>query len=62
MSFGKRFLGWQYYEMEYGYIFTGAYDPSYWGYAPSLPSRGYSPNGREKNNDGEFSMGIKKTL
>ena len=39
MPFGIGSLGWMYYEMEYGYIFTGAYDPYYWGYLPYPSSR-----------------------
>jgi hypothetical protein len=61
MSFEKGSLGWMYYEMEYGYIFSGAYDPYYWGYSPYLSTRGYTPNGRGKGTDGALSKRSKSS-
>lgn len=55
MSIGKGSLEWMYYEMEYGYIFTGAYDPYYWGYSPYRSLEHYSPKGIGRNTDGVFS-------
>jgi hypothetical protein len=62
MSYGKGSLGWMYYEMEYGYIFTGAYDPYYWGYSPYLSPKHYSPESIGKNTDGMFSKRLKRPL
>ncbi len=47
MSKEKETLEWMYYEMEYGYISAGAYDPSYWGYSPYLFPARYAPWHRE---------------
>jgi hypothetical protein len=62
MSFEKKSLGWMYYEMEYGYIFTGAYDPNYWGYSSCLSPGWYYPNGRVQGTDGALSKRSKSPL
>jgi hypothetical protein len=62
MSFGKGFIGWIYYEMEYGYIFTGAYDPCYWGFSPHLSPKCSFLKSKGKNTDGVFSKRLKSPL
>jgi len=62
MSFSKGSLGWMYYEMPFGYVLTGAYDPYYWGYSPYFSTRSYFSHGIEKGNSKASSKKIKGPL